>query len=280
MTIRIVIDSTCDIPAKIAGELGITVIPDYINVDGSSYLDGVDLTRREFYERLPGWKTPPTTAAPGVGTFQRVYERLAGEGASAILSLHPPDKFSTLANVARLAGANVSSAPVTVVSGGFLTLGGGFVAAAAARAAHAGHSLAEVVRLVHDLAGRTFTFAGLDTLEYLRRSGRVPHLVARLGSWLRIFPILKLHLDEIDMDMVRTRARVMDRVIRLVEVLGPLETLGIVHTNAPERALELRHCAAHLFPPGVEPWVVDVTPVLGSHVGPGAVGLSAVRAAK
>jgi DegV family protein with EDD domain len=280
MTIRIVTDSTCDLPAKIAGDLGITVIPDYINVDGNSYLDGVDLTRREFYERLPAWKTPPTTAAPGVDTFQKVYAGLAAEGASAILSLHPPDKFSNLANVARLAGGVVPGAPVTVVAGGFLTLGGGFIAAAAARAARAGRTLAEVVHLVHDLVGRTYTFAGLDTLDYLRRSGRVPHLVARLGSWLRIFPILKLHLDEIDMDMVRTRARVIERVIRLVEALGPLETLGIIHANAPQRALELRQRAAHLFPPGAEPWVVDVTPVLGSHVGPGAVGLSAVRAAK
>ena len=280
MTIRIVTDSTCDIPATIAGEMGITVIPDYINVDGHSYLDGIDLTRREFYERLPGWKTSPTTAAPGLDTFQKVYERLASEGASAIISIHPPDKFSNLANVARLAGANVSSAPVTVISGGFLSLGGGFVAAAAARAARAGRSLAEVVSLVHEMAGRTFTFAGLNTLEYLRRSGRVPHLVARLGSWLHIFPILKLHLDDIDMDMVRTRARVIERMIRLVEALGQLETLGIVHTNTPERAMELRQRVAHLFPTGVEPWVVDVTPVLGTHVGPGVVGLSAVRAAK
>jgi DegV family protein with EDD domain len=278
MTIRIVTDSTCDLPADVAAELDITVIPDYINTPDGSYLDGVDLTRQAFYERLPSWKTPPTTAAPGLGVFQKVYGRLEAEGASAILSLHPPDRFSNLANVARLAAAAVRSVPVTILTGNFLSLGGGFTAMAAARAGRAGCPVAEVVRRIQDLSRRTYTFAGLDTLEYLRRSGRVPHLVARLGGWLRIFPVLKLHLDEIDMDLVRTRARGIDRVIHLIEALGPLEKLGIVHSNVPERAQAFRSRIAHLLPAGKEAWIVDITPVLGAHIGPGALGLAAVRA--
>ena len=280
MTIRIVIDSTCDLPADAVVDLGITIIPDYINTQDGSFLDGVDLTRREFYERLPGWKTPPTTAAPGMGAFQKVYERLAAEGASAILSLHPSEKLSNLANVARLAAAATRSVPVLILTGNFLSLGGGFAAMAAARASLAGCQLSEVVSVVEDLARRTYIFAGLDTLEYLRRSGRVPYLVARLGAWLKIFPVLKLHQDEIEMDLVRTRANCIQRVIHLIEALGPLENLAILHTNVPERAQAFRRRIAHLLPAGNEAKVVEITPVIGSHIGPGALGLAAVQAAR
>ena len=279
MTIRIVTDSTCDIPLEVAAELGITVIPDYINVGEQSYLDGVDLTRREFYQRLGEWPVPPTTAAPGVEAFCKVYDQLAAEGASQVLSLHIHERLSNLSNVARLAAETTHSVAVKVVTGGFLSLGGGFIISGAARAALAGKSVDEILQVVQDLSHRTYIFAALDTLEYLRRSGRVSNLVARLGSWIHILPVLKVHLEVIDMDLVRTRARGMARVIRLIEDLGPLEQLGIIHSNAPEKAQEIRRQASHLFSPGKEPWVVDITPVIGSHVGPGAVGLAAVQGA-
>jgi DegV family protein with EDD domain len=277
MTIRIVTDSTCDLPPEVAAELGIKVIPDYINVGDQSFLDGVDLTRREFYQRLADWPVPPTTAAPGVDAFCKVYKQLAVEGASQVISFHIYEKLSNLSNVARLAAQATHSVAVNVVTGGFLSMGGGFIVSEAARAALAGQSLAEILRVVQDMARRTHIFAALDTLEYLRRSGRVSNLMARVGSWIHILPVLKLHQEEIGMDMVRTRANGMARVIRLIEALGPLERLGIVHANAPEKAQEIRRQASHLFPPGQEPWVVDITPVIGAHVGPGAVGLAAVQ---
>ena len=280
MTIRIVTDSTCDLPPEVAAELGITIIPDYINVGDQSFLDGVDLSRREFYRRLADWPVPPTTAAPGMDAFCKVYEQLAAEGASQVISFHIYEKLSNLSNVARLAAQSTQSTDVNIVTGGFLSLGGGFVVAAAARAARAGQSLAEILQVVQDVSRRTHIFAALDTLEYLRRSGRVTNLMARVGSWLHILPVLKLHLEEIDMDMVRTRASGVRRVVRLIENLGSLEQLGIVHSNAPERAQEIRRLASHLFPPGSQPWVVDITPVIGTHVGPGAVGLAAVQAAR
>ncbi len=173
MVIRIVTDSTCDIPPEVAAELGITVIPDYINVGEQSFLDGVDLTRREFYRRLVDWPMPPTTAAPGVDAFCKVYDRLAAEGASQVISFHIYEKFSNLSNVARLAAEATHSVPVTVVPGNFLSLGGGFILSGAARAAQAGQSLAEIIHGVEELTRRTHIFAALDTLEFLRRSGRV-----------------------------------------------------------------------------------------------------------
>lgn len=278
MTIRIVTDSVSDLPPEVAADLEIEVIPDFINVGETSYRDGVDITRQEFYQRLPGWNPPPTTAAPGVGTFQAVYERLARQGASAILSLHVYDKLSNLANTARLAAEATHTIPVKVVTGGFVSLSGGFAAAAAARAAQAGRSLNEIISLVHELTERTFIFAGLDTLEYLRRSGRVSHLRARLGSWLHILPVLKMHQEEISMELVRTKAHALARVIELVQELGPLEEVGIVHANIPERARALREKIAGFIPASKEPWIVDITPVIGVHVGPAALGLVAVRA--
>jgi DegV family protein with EDD domain len=278
MAIRIVTDSTCDLPPEVAAELGITVIPDYINVGDQSFVDGVDLTRREFYRRLPDWPVPPTTAAPGVDTFCKVYDRLAAEGASQVISFHVYEKFSNLSNVAHLAAEATHSVPVTVVPGSFLSMGGGFIISHAARAAQAGQSQAEILRGVVDITRRTYIFAALDTLDFLRRSGRVSLLKARFGSWLHILPVLKVHLDAIDMELVRTRAAGMARVIRLVEELGPLEQIGIVHANAPQRAQEIRRQANHLFLPGTEPWVVDITPVIGTHIGPGAVGLAVVQA--
>jgi DegV family protein with EDD domain len=278
LTVRIVTDSTCDLPAEVAAELGITVIPCYINAAEGSYQDGVDLTRREFYQRLPDWVVPPTTAAPGVETFFAVYERLAREGASGIISLHPLDKLSNLANVARLAARRVSVIPVQVVPGEFLSMAGGFVAMAAARAAQAGCSLKEILKIIENKVECTHIFAGLSTLEFLRRSGRVSHLGAILGTWFKVFPLLKLHQDAIELEPIRTQTRVMERLVRLVAELGPLEELALAHTNAPDRVLELRRQAAAYFPPDKPILTVEVTPVIGVHIGPGAVGLIAVRA--
>ncbi len=280
MSIRIVTDTISDIPPDIAAELGITVIPDYINVGTDSFLDGVDLTRKQFYERLPHWPVAPTTAAPGIETFRKTYDSLAAEGASAIISLHLYEKLSNLSNVARLAAEATHSVPVTISTGAFLSLGGGFVAMAAARAARQGCSLAEVLDIIRDVSTRTHIFAALATLDYLRRSGRVSDLMARVGGWFQILPVMKLHLEEISMDPVRTRKNGLRRVMHLVEALGPLEQLGIVHANAPQYVKEIQQAAAHLFPAGGAPLVVDINPVIGEHVGPGVVGLVPVQAKK
>jgi DegV family protein with EDD domain len=184
VTIRIVTDTISDIPPEIAAEMGITVIPNYINVGRESFLDGVTITRREYYERLPHWSTPPTTAAPGIDTFHQAYEHLAAEGATAIISLHVFEKLSNLCNVARLGAAATHSVPVMVVPGPFLSLAGGFAVMAAAQAIRQNCSLPEVLAVIKDISARTHLFAALETLEYLRRSGRVSNLLARVGDWL------------------------------------------------------------------------------------------------
>jgi len=277
MPIRIVTDSTCDLPNAIVEKMGITVIPAYINIDQHSYLDGVELTRKEFYEQLPALHTPPTTSAPGIGAFIKVYEQLAEAGASEIISVHISEKLSNIANVALLAAQATQVIPVTVFDSGQVTLGTGLLAQIAAEAAAAGKSVAEIIQLLHEKRAKTYCYAALDTLEYLRRSGRVSFLQAGLGTVLQIKPLLKMHDGVVEMDRARTRAGAMDRLVELLKAVGSIEQISLVHTHVPERAQAFWDSIKHLFPTQTSPLSVEVTSVIGAHIGPGAVGLVCIK---
>lgn len=278
MSIRIVTDSNCDLPEEIIAKYSITVVPMYINIGSESYLDGVTMSRQEFYEGLPHFDAHPMTSVPGPGTFVETFERLADEGATSILCIHISSNLSAMANSARLAAEEWDRLPVTVFDSGNLTLGTGLQVVAAATAAAEGHSMDDIVALLEDQASRTYCFAVLDTVEYLRRSGRLTRFQSGLASVLQIKPILKMHDGEPEMERVRTGNGAMKRLIELTERLGPLEELALVHTHAPERAESLGQQARILFPEGRTPLSAEVTPVIGVHIGPGAVGFVAIQA--
>jgi len=277
VTIKIVTDSTCDLPESIIQQHDITVVPLYINFDSKGYRDGVDLTRREFYERLPISNPLPTTAAPGSEVFRRVYEQLARDGATEVLSIHMSESLSATVNVARAAAQETSSVPVTVFDSRQLSLGTGFIVEAAARAAREGRSMPEIIAQMNDLISRTHVFAALDTLEYLKRSGRMNGVIAGLGGLLQLKPVLKMYDGKPDADRVRTRSRAIGHVISLLNSCAPLERAALVHTHAAGRAEEVRQLVEPLLPQG-EVWSVDITPVIGAHIGPGAVGFACVTA--
>ena len=279
MTIRIVTDSTCDLPEATVAQYGMTVVPLYINVGDQSYLDGVELSRQEFYRRLPDYETPPTTAAPGPGVFRQTYERLADEGATGVLSIHISISLSATVDVARLGAKETDAVPVTVFDSGQLSLGTGFLVLTAAKAAAEGRSMDEIISLLEEQVSRTHVFAALDTLEFLRRSGRMSRVMAGLGSVLQIKPLLKMYDGEPTAERVRTRKRATGRVISLLSDLVPLEQVALVHTHASDRAEDLRQRVQHLLPEG-ETLSVDITPVIGAHIGPGAVGFACVTARK
>jgi len=278
MSIRIVTDSTCDLPEEAVTEHGITVIPVYINIGDKSYLDNVEISRREFYERLPEYDPPPKTSAPGLGAFVKAYERLAAEGATEILSIHISASLSAILNVAHSAAQAIRAARVTVFDSRQLTLGTGFLALAAASAAQAGHSMAEIVGLLKERVLRTYSFAALDTLEYLRRSGRMSRAQSSLGELLKIRPLLTMYDGEMTVERTRTFKRTLERLDTLVHSLAPLEELALLHANAREKAEALWEQFQHLVPELQRPFVVEVTPAIGAHVGPGGVGLVCVRA--
>ena len=280
MTIRIVTDSTCDLPEDTIAEYGISVVPLYINFGDQGYLDGIELSRKEFYTRLPDANPLPTTATPSPQKFAQVYESLAAEGATEILSIHISISLSATVDQARLGAQETRTVPVTVLDSGQLSLGMGLMVLTAAKAAAAGLSKDVIVSLVQDQGTRTHVFAALDTLEFLRRSGRMHWAVAGLGSLLQIKPLLKMHGGTPESERIRTRECAIKRVVELVEEVGPLEELALVHTHAPEEAETLRQRSAHLFPAGGAPLFAEVTPVIGTHIGPGAVGFACVAAPK
>ena len=276
MTIRIVTDSTCDLPEEIVAQHGITVIPLYINFGLESYLDGVDLSREAFYARLPDCDPPPSTAMPGWQAFREAYQHLADEGATEILSVHISKSLSAVVDSAHLA-AREASVPVTVYDSGTLSLGTGFLVSTAAEAAAQGSSMDEIVALIEEQGQRTHVFAALDTLEFLRRGGRMNRVMATLGSWLQMKPLLKMHDGSPTAEKIRTSQAAIQRLIALLEEQLPLERVALVHTHALDKASDLFQQARHLLPAG-EPLSVDITPVFGTHLGPGAVGFACVSA--
>lgn len=276
MTIKIVTDSTSDLPAEIVKEHGIAVIPMYINFGEQGFLDGIEITRQEFYERLPNSDPFPTTAAPGVDKFKEVYARLKDEGADEILSIHISASLSAVMDMARTAAKEFKDIPVTVYDSGQLSLGTGFQVISAAQAASDGLAMQEILNLLEDQASRSYVFAALDTLEYLKRGGRMNALMANLGSILRIKPILTMHAGNPGAERVRTKEKSINRLIELVSELGATEKVALVHTNAKSEAETLWQKAKHLFPNQELPLSINVTPVLGAHLGPGAVGFTCI----
>ncbi len=277
MTIRIVTDSTCDIPPDLARALGITVIPTYVNVGNDSYLDGVDLTRAEFYERLPHYRSPITTAAPAIGVFSAAYEQLASEGATEILSIHLASDLSALLNVARLGAEAAPGIPVTLYDSRQISMGLGLLALDAARAARDGATMPQITALLDGAAPRTHVFAMLDTLEYLRRSGRVSWPEFGLGSLLRIKPLVHVHQGAVQsLAKIRTHSRALAHMLQHIAGLGPLRELALLHTANPDGAQDLRRQASQLIPAGYQPVSVEVTPTIGAHVGPGGLGFACI----
>jgi DegV family protein with EDD domain len=276
MTIRIVTDSTCDLPPEIVSRLGVTVVPLYINMGLESYLDGVELSREAFYERLLDCDPPPTTSMPPPQSFIEAYERLADEGATEILSLHISETLSAVIDAARLAAREVAL-PVTLWDSGSLSLGTGFAAWTAATAAAAGRTMDEIVALLQDQRRRTHVFAALDTLEFLRRSGRMNRVMAALGTWLQMKPLLQMNDGTATATRIRTAEAATQKLLALLQERLPLERVALVHTHALDRARALLDRARHLLPQG-DILSVDITPVLGAHLGPGAVGFACVSA--
>ena len=277
MSVQVVTDSTCDLPAETVERLGIHVIPLYIHMDGKSYLDAVDITRETFYQRLPGLATQPTTAAPSSELFAREYDRLTEEGADAVLSIHIGQSLSATLNFARTGAEQANTADVTVLDSGQLSLGVGYIVQEAAERAARGETVKQILEGLEEFSKRVYVFAALDTLEFLKRSGRMNWAVASLGEVLRIRPILRMNDGVSHAERVRTESRALARVAEILRETMPVERLALVHTNARERANSLRQLAAGLLPDDELP-MVDITPVIGAHIGPNAVGFACVSA--
>jgi DegV family protein with EDD domain len=277
MTISVVTDSTCDLPEEIVERLGIQVIPLYLNIEGKGYLDGIEISRADFYRNLPDYQEFPTTATPGTETFLSVFNKLAEQGATQILSIHISESLSATVNVARAAAREFLQVPVTVLDSRQLSLGTGFLVEAAAVAARAGKLMEEILEMLEDQIRRTHVFAALDTLEFLKRSGRMNGIAAQIGTMLQIKPLLKMYDGEPTSERVRTNNGAYNRILELLREKMPLERIALVHTHADQKARELLKEVMDQLPAGEIP-SVDITPVIGAHIGPGAVGFTTISA--
>jgi DegV family protein with EDD domain len=275
MEIRIVTDSTCDLPQPLVNKYGITVIPLHIQQGEDTYLDGVNLTREQFYAQLPGFKPAPTTAAPNPEVFKQAFEKLADNGAKAILSIHISESLSATINSARIAAEQFTRIPVTVLDSSQLSLGMGFIVEKAAQMAGIGKRMEEILASLGEVMKRTYVFASLKTLEYLRRSGRMHFAVARFGELLQIKPLLHMNQGKPTAHRARTQKRATERLIEWLREYAPYERLAIVHAGVPEEAKAMLERIRDFLPIGDVP-IVQITPVLGAHLGVGALGFACI----
>jgi DegV family protein with EDD domain len=277
MKLGIVTDSTCDLPGSLIEQYEIEVIPSVLILDGKEYADGIGISREEFYKLLPALETQPTTAAPSIGDFSTRYDSLLTQGCDHIVSIHAAGKLTSILNAARQA-ADDSPGRVTCVDSTSLSLGLGFQVLAAAEATELG--LQATLDAIQSAQRRLQVFAALDTMEYLKRSGRVPATVAMLGSLLNIKPLIELTNGEVKaMGAVRTTTQANERMAKFLLEGGTLERLAILHTGTESRAREflneLMQRSSQSVPRDI--LMVNVTTVIGTHVGPNGLGFAAVR---
>jgi DegV family protein with EDD domain len=274
MAVGVVTDSSCDLPADVVGEHGIEVVPLTIRFGDEEFVDRVDLTPGQFWARCASSSALPETAAPAPGAFEQAFRRAAEAGADGIVCITLASKLSATSQSAQTAAQAVASdVPVTVVDSKSVTLGLGMIVVEAARLAARGASLDEVVKAAEDLARRTRVHGALDTLEYLKRGGRIGAAQALLGSILSVKPIIEIRDGAVEPGpKQRTRSKALAYLAGRVASEPGVENLAVLHGDAPDLDTFLGLLAPH-FPP--ERIVIgDLGAVVGTHAGPRTIGVA------
>lgn len=279
MKLAIVTDSTSDISTQEAQKYNISIVPAILVVNGKEYEDGAGMSRETFYNQLSSLNPPPTTAAPSIGMFSKVYENLLNQNYDHIISIHAAASLSSLCDTAKTAAKNFGSA-VNVVNSRQLSMGMGFQVLAAAQAAALNKidkNLQPIFDVIESVRRRVRVMAMLDTLEQLRRSGRVSWMQASLGAIMRIRLFIELREGTVmRLGEARTRSKALLRLADMLKNLGPFNQLAVLHTDAYQDAKAL----AEQFPlPSNEtPTIRNVTTIIGTHVGVKGVGFATVLA--
>jgi DegV family protein with EDD domain len=282
--IGFVTDSTSDIPAEEAARYEIDVVPAMIIYGGKSLRDGVDISRSELYRRMASQRFLPTTSSPSIGAFEESFESMLTRGFQKILSIHPASSLSGIFNAACVAATHFPGR-VEVLESGQVSMGTGFQLLAAAEAATQGASLEALRNLLANTRKRVHLVALLESLNNLAHSGRIPLVLAGIGDFLQIKLLISLVEGTVSrVAQVRTHSRGIAVLLDQVRSWGVIERLAVAHANA-------RSVADSLIPqltqgilgmdtlPGKKVFEIEVTPAIGIHIGPGAVGVIAVSAA-
>jgi DegV family protein with EDD domain len=273
VAVKIVTDSTADLPQDMAKELGITVVPLNVHFGTEVYRDGVEILPDEFYKRLVSSPRLPTTSQPTVGDFLQSYQELS-QTTNEIVSVHISSKLSGTLNSANQAREQFQGdCRIEIVDSQQGSLGLGMVALSANQAAQRGASMDDVVKEARQAIPRVQFFGLLDTLEYLVKGGRIGKAQAFVGSLLHIKPILTCRDGEVHpLERARTRAKGIDRLCELVQEHMPLEELGVVYSTTPDEAHALAQRLKPFLPNG-EVFISQLGPVVGTYLGPGILGI-------
>ena len=277
MAVKIVTDSTCDFTPRMAQELGVTIVPLHVIFGEMSYREGIDITAEEFYAMLVKSRQLPTTSAPSVGDFQEVYQRLLEEDHS-IVSIHLSGKLSATVRMAQAAADSLKQpGRIAVVDSQSISLATGFCIMEAAAAIRAGGGLEEAKAAAESVPGQLHIQFMVDTLEYLRRGGRIGRARAYLGTILKIKPILSLREGELyPVERVRTRSQGVERIIQAAVRHQNVKLAAVGHSTTPDEAELIRERLAVAFP-HAQVFVTRFGPVIGTHGGPGVVGIGVVE---
>lgn len=273
MPVRIVTDSAADIPSSIIQELGITVVPAYVNFGIKSYRDGVDISCDEFYDRLTNGPVYPSTAQATPADFALAYQSLAKE-TDDIISIHMSDKFSgTFSSAQRGKSQAAIKGNITMVDSGTITLALGIIVISAARLANSGKTRAEIMNDVQKGIENTRLLGTFDTLKYLARGGRIGKGKALLGSVLNVKPVITVRDGVIaPVGNFRTRAKALDKLCEMVQDAAGVLELAVVHSTTPDEAAGLKNRLGPFVDAG-KFYLARLGPAIGVHTGPGTIVL-------
>jgi len=280
MAVRIVTDSTADIPPERAEALGITVIPLTVFFGDEAYLDGVELNNPSFYRKLQASKVSPRTSQPSPGSFQEAFTRLINEGADAILSVHLSAKLSGTYQSACTGRDSLpeelKKIPIDIVDSRSVSLGMSAAIMRAAEEARKGSGLEEIKAHLLDQISRTHILFALDTLEYLKRGGRIGAASALLGGMLSFKPILSLKDGQVvAVERPRTRSKAFERIAQLVGGMGALEEVIIVESD-DEVGQQLAGVLSTTYHGAISSYKLGA--VIGTYTGPNTAGVAVITA--
>lgn len=274
MKIALVSDSTCDIPHELVSYHEIHVVPNILIIDGKSMEDDQEFSRQEFFEQLPEMTSLPTTSTASVGTYQNLYESLLQEGYDQVVSIHCSSLFSGIFNAASTAAQSFNGM-VYVVDSQQVSLGLGFQVLEAAEAIANQVPIEAILLLLQQVRERVRVIAMLDTLEYIRRGGRISWARARLGSLLDLKPFVEVKDGTVhNLGGVRSRKKGMARLFEMMDSPEAMKRFALLHSNAEDDARRLLERLAPEMP--TPPVIVNVNTVLGAHVGPNGLGFAAL----
>lgn len=273
MAVRVVTDSACDLPDELLENLGIEVVPLTIRFGHEELVDRKELSTDEFWRRLEGSSVLPETSAPSAGAFEERFRRLVGDGATGIVCINLSSKLSATLQAAQVAAQAVQDAcPVVVIDSLQVSMGLGNLCITAAELAADGEPLDSIVASVIDRRKRTKLYGTLDTLEYLKKGGRVGNARAILGSMLAIKPVVEVRDGAVEeAGKVRTRSKALRLLVDRVKE-GPFESLAVLHGDAPD-VDELLTLLEPLSPRD-EIVIGQIGPVIGTHAGPRVIGVT------